>query len=180
MKKELTGSRYAGSSAPMSLQSYAGFAERDHTAQYPFKATPAVRNVFKLILNSNSAVVNNNTYTFNNVNLSDVKGGTLRCGITSLISSGNIVGTTVYNVHMNPLIQMRSFDTRTRGITDAIFNGRAGIDYVFPVGGNDCNIEIDADAIRRTNSLTVYFTDLNGVRILATNVWQLTLWFYEP
>jgi hypothetical protein len=123
--------------------------------------------------------LNNNVYTFNNVDLADVKGGTLRCGISSLISSGNIVGTSVYNVHLNPLIQMRSFDSRTRGITDLIFSARAGVDYVFPVGGNDCNFEIDCDMVRRTNTLQIYFSNLSGTRIQATNDWQLTLWFYE-
>jgi hypothetical protein len=179
MRKEITGSQYAGSSAPMSLQSYMGFAEHDKSSQYPFKATQSLKNVFKVVLNSNSATLNNNVYTFNNVNLTDVKGGTLRCGIASIISNGNIVGTSVYNIHMNPLIQMRSFDSRTRSITDMIFNGRAGVDYIFAVGGNDCNFEIDGDAVRRTNSIQLYFTELNGLRIQALNTFQITLWMYE-
>lgn len=179
MRKELTGSQYAGSAAPMSLQSYMGFAEHQADTRYPFKATPSLKNVFKVVLNSNSASVNNNTYTFNNVNLTEVKGGTLRCGIASIISNGNIVGTSVYNVHMNPLLQMKSFDTRTRSITDMIFSGRAGVDYIFSIGGNDCNFEIDADAVRRTNSLSIYFTELNGVKIATLNTWQITLYLYE-
>lgn len=179
MRKEITGSQYAGSSAPMSLQSYLGFAEHDKSSQYPFKATAGLKNVFKVVLNSNSAILNNNVYTFNNVNFTDVKGGTLRCGIASIISNGNIVGTSVYNIHLNQLIQMRSYDTRTRGITDMIFSGRAGVDYVFSVGGNDCNFEIDADAVRRTNTLSLYFTELNGLRITALNTFQIVLWFYE-
>lgn len=179
MKRELTHSQYAGSSAPMSIQSYVGYAEHEKGTQYPFKATPTLKNVFKVVLNSNSASVNNNVYTFNNVNLTDVKGGTLRCGIASIISNGNIVGTSVYNIHLNPLIQMRSYDTRTRSISDMIFNGRAGVDYIFAVGGNDCNFEIDADAVRRTNTLQLYFTELNGLRIQATNTFQIVLWFYE-
>lgn len=179
MRKELTGSQYAGASAPMSLQSYLGFAEHDKGSQYPFQPAPKLKNVFKLLLNSNSAVVNNNTYTFNNINLTDVKGGTLRCGVACIIANGNIVGTSVFNVHLNPLIQMRGYDTRTRGISDLIFSGRAGVDYIFPVGQGDCNFEIDADAVRRTNSLSLYFTDLNGLRIATLNTWQIVLWFYE-
>lgn len=178
MRKEITGSHYAGSSAPMSLQSYLGFAEHDKT-QYPFKASPKVKSIFKVLLNSTNATVNNNVYTFNNVNLTDVQGGTLRCGVASVISNGNIVGTAVYNIHLNPLIQMRVFDSRTRSISDMIFNGRAGVDYIFPVGQGDCNFEIDADAVRRTSSLSIYFTDLNGNRIAATNTFQIVLYFYE-
>lgn len=165
-------------SAPMALQSQQDFATRDAHKE-PFKQSKGVTNVFKVVLNSNSASVNNNTYTFNNVNLSDAKGGTLRCGIASIISNGNIVGTSVYNIHLNPIIQMKSFDTRTKSITDMIFSGRAGVDYIFPVGGNDCNIEIDGDTIRRTNSLSVYLTELNGVKIAATSTFQITLYLYE-
>lgn len=179
MKKEFTGSQYATPSAPMSLQSYMEFVEHDKNTKYPFKATPSLKNVYKVVLNSNSASVNNNVHTFNNVNLTEVKGGTLRCGIASIISNGNIVGTSVYNIHLNPLLQMKSFDTRTRSITDMIFSGRAGVDYIFSIGGNDCNFEIDADAVRRTNSLSIYFTELNGVRIASLNTWQITLYFYE-
>ena len=179
MKKELTGSLYAGSSAPMSLQSYLGYAEHDAKSKYPFKATPSFKNVFKVVLNSNSAVLANNTYTFNNLNFTDVKGGVLRCGVASIISNGNIVGTSVYNIHLNPLIQMRGYDTRTRGIGDTIFTGRAGVDYIFPVNESDCNFEVDADAVRRTNTLSLYFTELNGLRIQALNTFQITLWLYS-
>jgi hypothetical protein len=178
MKKELTHSLYAGPSAPMSLQSYTGYAEHDKNSKYPFQASQGFKPVFKVVLNSNSAVLANNVYTFNGVNMTDIKGKVLRCGVASVISNGNITLTAVYNLHLNPLIQMRGYDSRTKGIGDMIFNGRSGVDYVMPVSEIDCNVEIDADAVRRTNTLQVYFTDLNGTRIQATNIWQIVLWFY--
>lgn len=164
--------------APMALQSYDDFVGHDKTT-YPFKASSKLTPVFKVVLNSLSASVVNNTYTFNNINFSDVKGKILRCGIASIISNGNIVGTSVFNIHMNPLIQMRSFDTYTRGITDKVFTGRAGVDYMWPVNQIDCNIEFDGDSVRRTNSLSLYFTDLNAVKIATTNTWQITLYLYS-
>jgi hypothetical protein len=60
-----------------------------------------------------------------------------------------------------------------------IFTGRAGVDYVFPVNQADANLEVDAEAVRSTNSLTLYLTDLNALRILATSTFQITLYFYE-
>lgn len=177
MKQEKNLSQYAPS-APMALSSYNDFVAHDKV-QYPFKPSKGPTPVFKLILNSQSASVINNTYVFNNINLSTVQGKVLRCGIASIISNGNIVGTSVYNIHINPLIQMRSFDTRTRGVTDMVFSGRPGVDYIFPVNQIDCNIEIDGDAVRRTNSLSIHFTDLNGVQIAALNTFQIVFWFYE-
>lgn len=167
------------SSAPMALQSQQDFAAHQKT-KYPFKAGQGLSPVFKVILNSQSAVVNTNTntYTFN-VDLTKVEGDKLRCGIASLISNGNIVGTSVFNLHMNPLIQTRSFDSRTRGLADMVFSGRAGVDYVFPVSQVDCNIELDGDTIRQTGTLTFYFTDFNALRIAALSIWQLVLFFYE-
>lgn len=164
--------------APKALTSYEDFVAHDKT-EYPFKASSKLTPVFKLVLNSLSASVVNNTYTFNNINFTDVQGKILRCGIASIISNGNIVGTSVFNVHMNPLVQMRTFDTFTRGITDKIFTGRAGVDYMFPVNQIDCNFEVDGDNVRRTNSLSVYFTDLNGVKIAATNTFQIVLYLYQ-
>lgn len=178
MKKELTHSLYAGPSAPMSLQSYLGYAEHDANSKYPFSASQSFKNVFKVVLNSTSATFANNVYTFNGVNMTDVKGKVLRCGVASVISNTPIVATSVYNIHLNPLIQMRGFDSRTRGIGDMIWSGRANVDYIFNVNETDCNFEVDADAVRRTNTLQLHFTDLAGNRIPATSVFQVTLWFY--
>jgi hypothetical protein len=164
--------------APMALQSQQDFVAHDKTS-YPFKATSKLSPVFKVVLNSASATVVNNTYTFNNVNFYDVTGKILRCGIASLISNGNIVGTSVFNIHLNPLVQMRTYDTLTRGITDRIFTGRAGVDYMWAVNQSDCNFEIDGDSVRRTNSLSIYFTDITGAKIAGTNTWQLTLYLYS-
>lgn len=177
MKKDFNLPQFAPV-APMALASQNDFVARDK-AEYPFKPSKALSPVFKVVLNSQSASVINNTYFFNNVNLSDAKGKILRCGIASIVSNGNIVGTTIYNLHLNPLVQMRGFDSRTRGITDMIFSGRAGVDYIVPVNQIDCNIEIDGEAVRSTNQLSLYFTDLNALRILATNTFQVTLYFYE-
>lgn len=164
--------------APMALQSQQDFVAHDKT-EYPFKVSAKLTPVFKLVLNSLSASVVNNTYTFNNINFTDVQGKILRCGVASIISNGNIVGTSVFNIHMNPLVQMRTFDTFTRGITDKIFTGRAGVDYMFPVNQIDCNFEVDGDNVRRTNSLSIYFTDLNGVKIASTNTFQIVLYLYQ-
>ena len=176
---KLTGSHYATPSAPMSLQSYMEFSEHKHGTKYPFSASSGLKNVFKVVLNSNSASVNNNVYTFNNVDFKDVKSGVLRCGIQSIISNGNIVGTSVYNLHIMQLLQQKSYDSRTKSITDMVFSGRAGVDYVFSIGGNDCNFELDGHAVKSTNTLQLYFTELNGVRISATNTFQIVLYFYE-
>ncbi len=165
-------------SAPMVLQSQQDFVAHEKGTKYPFKATQGLGNVFKLVINSQSASVINNAYVFN-VELKEAKGDTLRCGLASLIANGAIVGSAVYNVHLNPIIQSKTYDTRTRTITDMIFTGRANIDYVYPVSQIDCNIEVDGDTVRRTNSLTIYFTDVNGARIPATNSFQLCLWLYE-
>lgn len=164
--------------APMALASYNDFVAHDKT-EYPFKASKGLSPVFKVVLNSTNANVVNNAYVFSDVNLSDATGKILRCGVQSIISSGNIVGTSVYNLHLSPLVQMRGYDSRTRSITDLLFSGRAGIDYVISVNQIDCNTEIDADTVRRTNQLSLFFTDINGNRILATNAFQVTLFFYE-
>lgn len=177
MKTDKNLAQYV-SSAPMALQSQQDFATRD-AGKEPFKKSKGLTPVFKLVLNSQSASVINNTYVFNNLNLSDVQGKVLRCGIASIISNSNIVGTSVYNIHLNPLVQMRSFDTRTRGVTDMIYTGRAGTDYISSVSTNDCNFEVDGDSVRRTNSLTLYFTDLNNLRIAALNTFQITFYFYS-
>lgn len=178
MKKETNLPQYV-SSAPMALASQNDFSAHQPT-KYPFKKGEGLSPVFKVILNSQSAVVNTNTntYTFT-VDFSKVEGDKLRCGIASLISNGNIVGTSVFNLHMNPLIQARSFDSRTRGIADMVFTGRQGVDYVFPVNQIDCNIELDGNIVRQTGTLTFYFTDFNALRIAALNTWQLVLYFYE-
>ena len=166
------------SSAPMALSSYNEFATRDKHTE-PFKQSKGLTPVFKLVLNSQSASVINNSYIFNNLNLADAQGKVLRCGIASIISNGNIVGTSVFNIHLNPLLQARSFDTRTRGITDMIYTGRTGTDYIMRVNQQDCNFEVDGDSVRRTNSLTIYFTDLNNLKIAALNTFQITLYFYS-
>lgn len=177
MKTDKNLSQYV-SSAPMALSSYNDFATRDKHNE-PFKQSKGLTPVFKLILNSQSAVNINNTYVFNNLDLSSVQGKIVRAGIASIIANGNIVGTSVFNIHLNPLIQSRSYDTRTRGITDMIYTGRAGTDYIMRVNQADCNIEIDADAVRRTNSLSIYFTDLNNLKIASTATFQITLYIYE-
>lgn len=63
--------------APMALQSYDDFVGHDKTA-YPFKPTSKLTPVFKVVLNSLSASVVNNNYTFNNLNFSDARGKILR------------------------------------------------------------------------------------------------------
>jgi len=177
MKQEKNLSQYVPQ-APMALASYQDFVTQDKDAMYPFKQSKGLTPVFKVVLNNQGIVLINNTYVFN-VNLSQAQGKVLRCGIASIIANGNITSAPVYNLHLNPLVQMRSFDSRTRGITDMIFTGRAGVDYVFPVNQADCNFEVDAEAVRSTNSLTLYFTDINGARISALNTFQITLYFYS-
>lgn len=166
-------------SAPMALASQNDFAAHQNT-KYPFKAGQGLSPVFKVILNSQSAIVNTdtNTYTFT-VDLSKAEGDKLRCGIASLMANGNIVGTSVFNMHVDPLVQMRSFDSRTKGVSNLVFSGRQGVDYIFPVNQADCNIEIDGETVRRTSTISIYFTDFNGVRIATLNTWQLCLYMYE-
>lgn len=136
-------------------------------------------NVFKVVLHSASATVVNNEYTWR-VNLADVQGKVLRCGVQSIISNGVIVNSTPYNIHLRPLVQMRSWEARTQTPTDILFTGRTGVqDYIFPVNSSDVNFEVAGDVIRGMNSLTVYFTDINFARQAAANVFQIVIWFYE-
>lgn len=137
-------------------------------------------NVYKVVLHSSAANVSNNEYTFR-VNLADVQGKVLRCALASVVSNGVIVNTTPYNIHLRPLVQMRSFDSRTGTPTDILFTGRTATqDYIFQVNENDVNFEVAGEVIRGMSSLTVYFTDINFARQAAANVFQLVLWFYEP
>lgn len=137
-------------------------------------------NVYKIVLHSSAATVTNNEYTFR-VNLADVQGKILRCALNSVVSNGVIVNTTPYNIHLRPLVQMRSYEARTGTPTDILFTGRTATqDYIFSVNENDVNFEVAGDVIRGMNYLTLYFTDINFAKQAAANTFQVVLWFYQP
>lgn len=164
---------------PASLQSQNHFLDHDIQTKYPFRAGKGLSPVFKVILNSSNATFANNTYTFS-TDFSKAEGKVLRCGLGSLIGNGNIFSTTTaYNLHINPLLQRRSFDTRTKGNADIVFSGRNGVDYAFPVSQVDCNIELDGYEVRNTSVINIYFTDFTGARVAPQNTWQVAMYFYS-
>lgn len=164
--------------APMSLQSQNHFVDHDIGTKYPFKMSKGLSPVFKVVLNSSNATFTNNTYTFN-LDMTKAEGKVLRCGVASLIANGNITSTSAYNLHMNPLLQRRSYDTLNKSNANKIFTGRTGVDYSFPVSQMDCNIELDGYEVRNTSVVSLYFTDFTGTIVPALNTWQLTLYFYS-
>jgi hypothetical protein len=166
-------------SAPASLQSINQFVAHDIKTKYPFRVSKGLSPVFKVILNSQTATFANNTYTFT-LDMTKAEGKVLRCGVGSLIGNGNIFSTTsAYNLHITPLLQRRSFDTRTKGNADMVFSGRNGVDYVFPVSQVDCNIELDGHEVRNTSVINIFFTDFTGARVAPQNTWQLALYLYS-
>lgn len=136
-------------------------------------------NFFKVILHSSKATVVNNEYTWR-VNLADVQGSVLRCGVQSVISSGDIVASFPYHIHIKPIMQMRSFDSKTGTHTNVVFtSGRTNQDYILQTSVNDVATVIAGDSIRGSTYLSVQFSDFDYNIQPATNPFQITLWFYE-